>query len=76
MKKMIAVLVVIFVLFAVYLLKTDTGLTQKLLKPVVVISAVLSLKRQGCGKSVQHCLVKRKRISSKRKSVVAWVKMR
>ena len=36
MKKIIALLVVIFVLFAVYLLKTDTGLTQKLLKPVVV----------------------------------------
>ena len=31
MKKIIAVLVVIFVLFAVYLLKTDIGLTQKLL---------------------------------------------
>ena len=36
MKKIIALLVVIFALFAVYLLKTDTGLTQKLLKPVVV----------------------------------------
>ncbi len=44
MKKMIAVLVVIFVLFAVYLLKTDTGLTQKLLKPVVVYQCGVELE--------------------------------
>ena len=44
MKKIIAVLVVIFVLFAVYLLKTDIGLTQKLLKPVVVYQCGVELE--------------------------------
>ena len=44
MKKMIALLVVIFVLFAVYLLKTDIGLTQKLLKPVVVYQCGVELE--------------------------------
>ncbi|MCS3526369.1 hypothetical protein [Acinetobacter johnsonii] len=44
MKKIIALLVVIFVLFAVYLLKTDTGLTQKLLKPVVVYQCGVELE--------------------------------
>ena len=44
MKKIIALLVVIFVLFAVYLLKTDTELTQKLLKPVVVYQCGIELE--------------------------------
>ncbi len=44
MKKIIALLVVIFALFAVYLLKTDTGLTQKLLKPVVVYQCGVELE--------------------------------
>ena len=35
---------VVFVLFAVYLLKTDTGLTQKLLKPVVVYQCGVELE--------------------------------
>ena len=44
MKKIIGLLVVIFALVAVYLLKTDTGLTQKLLKPVVVYQCGIELE--------------------------------
>lgn len=44
MKKSIALLVMVLLLFAAYLLRTDTGLTQKLLKPVVVYQCGVELE--------------------------------
>ncbi len=61
-------------LFAVYLLKTDIGLTQKLLKPVVVYQCGVELEATRLWKVSTALLGEEKEISSKRKSVVAWVK--